>query len=365
MTGRVIGERYRILGAIGSGGMGTIYEALDLRTGVTVALKALQSGVHDTERLKRLRREAEIACTVRSRHICTVHYLGVEQGTPFIVMERLQGETVRERIARTGPLPVDEAVGITCQLLDALTTIHDAGFIHRDVKPSNVFLTSSSDETPFLKLIDFGLAMLAPSPQGSDANKESTSEGVAGTLHYLAPEQLVSLGTLDSRVDVYAAGALLFEMLTGRRVFEGGYPEVVHDILLGDLPNVTHHRPELPALFDDVLVMAMAKGRERRFASARAFKRALLVVLDQAQEHRVGVPTSGICPALDRSQSASVDEHSEPTRVARELPTLRPPTFSKPSSSAEPSSAEPYDLDDDDEGLKPTLRPPPRFVLGD
>ncbi len=327
MTGRVVAERYRVLGEIGSGGMGAIYEAIDLQTGMTVALKALQSGVHDADRLKRLRREAEIAATVRSRNICKVHYLGVDQGTPFIVMERLHGETLRERLRRVGPLPVGEAVAITCQLLDALAAIHEAGVIHRDVKPSNIYLTSNDDEPPQLKLIDFGVGMFAPTPRAGEGNS-SGSETIAGTLHYLAPEQLLAVGSIDARVDVYTAGAVLFEMLTGRRAWEGGYPEIVHDILLAELPSVKKLRPELPAAFDGLLAMAMAKSRDRRFASAQAFKRALSAALDEVPRSGV-VTTSGIAPARG-------DEDID-IRIDLELD----------------------DDDSDEEGLKPTLRPPP------
>src|SRR5262249_40939393 len=124
MAGCVIADRYRITKPIGSGGMGMIYEDVDKRTGMTVALTARQTVRQDATRQKRIRREAEIASAVQDKHICKVHYLGVDQGTPFIVMERLRGETLRGRLARTGPLPLGEAVAITCQLLDALTTIH-------------------------------------------------------------------------------------------------------------------------------------------------------------------------------------------------------------------------------------------------
>jgi len=320
--------------------MGSVYEAVDLQTGMPVALKALQPGACDAIRLRRLRREAVTMTTVHSAHVCKVHYLGVERGTPFIVMERLYGETLRTRLAEGGALPAWEAIAIACQLLDALTATHAAGVVHRDVKPSNLFLTESGSNdganVPHVKLIDFGLARVRAESSPLPQREITPAEVVAGTLHYLAPEQLLGGGDVDERVDVYAAAVTVFEMLTGRRAYAGTYAEVLHDICLNEPPLVTSLKPDLPDLLDDVMAMAMAKTRERRFASAHAFKRALLA----AWESRMVSPASGIQPAL----------HPPPlsTDPEDDIPTLRPPPFL------------PGDDDTSNHAEVPTLIPPAR-----
>ena len=313
MSGCVVAKRYRIVRAIGAGGMGTVFEAVDIQTGCLVALKALTRSSSNPNALKRLRREAETAVAVRSDYVCQVHYLGVEHGTPFIVMERLHGEPLRARLTALGALPLADAFAITCQLLDALAATHATGVIHRDVKPSNVFMTSERGERPRLKLIDFGLAKLLESnDDGSFARSaEITSpDNIPGTLHYLAPEQL--LGTpVDQRVDVYAAGLALYEMLSGERAYTGDTLDVlIRRIIFEAPPRVTGLRDDLPDAIDDVLAMALAKDPERRFLSAGAFRRALVAVCEQA-------PDSLQRPVSFREEAATLIDVEEDELTAR------------------------------------------------
>jgi serine/threonine protein kinase len=334
MTGSVIGGRYRVLGVIGAGGMGSVYEGLDTRTGCKVALKALQPGVQSPEKLMRLRREAAMATAIKSEHVCQVHYLGVESGTPFIVMERLHGETLRSRLTDEGSMSLDDVVAIGCQLLDALSDTHAAGVVHRDVKPSNVFLTSARGEEPRVKLIDFGIAKMMGAPEAV-----TSADVITGTLRYLAPEQLLSLGDLDARADIYAAGVTLFEMLSGHRAYAGSYAEIMHAIILGDPPQVAPFRSDVSTLFDDVLAMAMAKTRDRRFASAQAFKRALIA----AWHASIGVTISGMVPTLP-------ELGPRPNEDDDEALTLRPPPMLPPPST---------NRDESPAAGFPAVRPPP------
>lgn len=284
MVGCVIAKRYRITRAIGSGGMGTIFEAIDLRTGCEVALKALTRAFGNVSALKRLRREAETAVAVRSDYVCQVHYLGVEDGTPFIVMERLHGEPLRARLDALGALPPADAFAITCQLLDALSATHATGVIHRDVKPSNIFMISPRGERPRLKLIDFGLAKLLQPRHLELAGHITAPNNIPGTLHYLAPEQLLG-AEVDQRVDVYAAGLVLYEMLSGNRAYAGDrFDVLVRRIIFEDPPCVSALRDDLPPAIDDVLSMALAKDPARRFLTAGAFRRALSAVCEEVLE---------------------------------------------------------------------------------
>ena len=204
------------------------------------------------------------------------------------------------------------------QLLDALTATHEAGIIHRDVKPSNVFLVSSRHEPPRIKLIDFGLAKRLrrdrTAPTEDDKCDVTPADGVAGTLAYLTPEHLLGVGDLDERVDVYAAGIMFFELLTGKRADqEASFEETVREILLGEPLRPTDVRRTIPAVFDDVVGMATARARERRFSTAKAFRRALVAAWRQPAP----VLQSGICPALRRGDDDDDDDDDTPTMRRR------------------------------------------------
>jgi len=363
MRGCIVAKRYRITRAIGAGGMGTVYEAVDIRTGLVVALKAL-SGTDDRKAVavQRLRREAETAITIRSDHVCQVHYLGVEGGTPFIVMERLHGETLRARLMRDGALPVADAVAITLQLLDALAAAHASSVLHRDVKPGNVFILSQPGRRPRIKLIDFGLAKLLRAQDArSDAPDITAPNGIPGTLQYLAPEQLLGVADPDQRVDIYAAGLVFYEMLSGGRAYHGdSFDEVVRRIVLEPPPSVSDLRPDAPPVLDDVLGMALAKERSRRFLTATAFRRALSAAWSSSEGHvpaAVAPPPVALPPAKTPAKTPTM-AMATPTPPQFVLPRPVPPPYPAHREPApEPARHEPYreeartlaDTEEDDE----------------
>ncbi len=290
--GEVIARRYRITQALGFGGMGAVYAAVDLRTGREVALKALPAGTYDQIALRRLRMEAEMASRVASEFVCAIDHLAVEAGEPFIVMERLHGETLRERLRRVGRLSLRDGMAVAVQLLRALHAVHRAGVLHRDVKPANIFVLADCEDVPRIKLIDFGLAKPLSIGDRSEEAKDGGGElgnssitnaqgaSLLGTLRYFAPEQVLGTRDIDHRIDVYAAGVTIYAALTGRHPLDGvdikSMQSIVDAIVLDDPPRITDVCKDVPELLDDVLAMAMAKDRHRRFASARAFERALM-----------------------------------------------------------------------------------------
>ncbi len=345
----VVGGRYRVLGTIGSGGMGSVYEAVDLQTGLPVALKALPPGAQNQEHLRRLRREAATAASVKSPFVCEVFYLGVDSGTPFIVMELLHGETLRTRLDQAGPLTLDDAVAVLSQLLDGLTAMHAVGIVHRDIKPSNVFLVSARGDEPRLKVIDFGLATLTERAKKAtpDFDDITSADQITGTLSYLAPEQILPVGELDARIDLYSAGVCFFEMLTGRRAYSGTWMEIVNEIILGEPPKVTAFRDDIPALFDDVLAMAMARSRDRRFSSAEAFKRAVLSAYDAASVMR-----SGVVPKMTDEVLDSIPDDVDAI-------TIPPPRL---WAATIPDAYDQIDVETDEDEI-PTIPPPP-FMRG-
>jgi len=282
LLGRVVGSRYLVHGVLGAGGMGVVYAATDQVTGEELAVKSLNVKAFTTTNLRRMRREARVSLLARGEHLCRVHHMGVERGTPFLVMERLVGESLRERMRRDGRLPPADAISITLQILDGLHGAHAAGVLHRDVKPSNVFVISPPGHPPTIKLIDFGLARPLPARREAreDESQITTTDLIPGTPQYLTPEQLRGERDLDARVDVWATALTLAEMLTGKRVFAVAlqYDALVSRILHEPIPSITRGRDDLPAELDGVMATALAKDRRDRYPSAASFRDALVGV---------------------------------------------------------------------------------------
>src|SRR5215510_2876391 len=214
---------YEIVTPLGAGGMGEVYKANDTRLDRTVAIKVLPSHVSDDLTLReRFEREARTIAALNHPHICTLHDVGHQNGTDYLVLEHLEGQTLAERLAK-GALPLDQALQYAIQIADALDKAHRQGITHRDLKPGNVMLTTAGT-----KLLDFGLAKLRPvmgavvgMGVARHLGTSLTGRGaILGTLQYMAPEQLEGKPA-DARTDVFGFGALLYEMLTGKKAFEG------------------------------------------------------------------------------------------------------------------------------------------------
>jgi len=266
---------YRILRKLGEGGMGVVYAAHDERLRRDVAIKMIHSGGDATAR-ERLWREARAAAAVSHPNVCQLYEVGEERGELFLAMELLEGEALAARIAR-GPMPPAEAVEVALPILGALEPLHRRGVLHRDLKPSNVFLTPYG-----VKLLDFGLARAFAEDRSPDTQLTRT-DMVVGTPHYLAPEQLAS-GAVDARSDLFAVGAILYELLTGRQAFGGrNLVEVFHAVMHDEPPPLGGS--VAVANIDRVLRRALSKKPERRHASAEAMAgdlRAALVLADSS-----------------------------------------------------------------------------------
>lgn len=270
MTGNAV-LHYRILEKLGSGGMGVVYKAEDLKLGRLVALKFLSEELsQDSKFLERFRREARAASVLNHPNICTIYDVGEHEGRPFIVMELLEGETLAARIER-GPLPLAEAVRIALGFLAALQVLHRKELVHRDLKPSNMFLTENG-----VKIIDFGLARL-PRADPTVTQTELTTPGLlVGTPSYMSPEQLRG-HTITPASDLFAAGAIIFEMLSRRRAFAGSAVEAFHAIQYGQAPTLSGS-PAIAAI-DRVIHRALAKEPRERHPSADAMAQELRATL--------------------------------------------------------------------------------------
>src|SRR5436853_4267916 len=263
---------YEIVSRIGAGGMGEVWRARDTRLDRSVAVKMLPADLARNAELKiRFEREARSISQLEHPNICRLYDVGhAGEGAgatlSYLVMELLDGETLSERIAR-GPLPLADVIRYGIQISDALDRAHHAGIVHRDLKPGNIMITKSG-----AKLLDFGLAKTTTAPVAGDAptiQKDLTQEGtILGTFQYMAPEQLEGLDA-DARTDIFAFGAVLYEMVTGQRAFDGKTKTSLIASIVGSMPKpVSEIVPVSPAALDNVIAKCLATDREERWQSA-------------------------------------------------------------------------------------------------
>jgi serine/threonine-protein kinase len=269
--GEVLAGRYRLVRALGDGNWARVYVAQQIAMGRNVAVKLLRDDVvRDTEAVARFHQEIRAVARLRSPHTIQFHDVGESDGgAPFIAMELLAGETLRQRLDREVTIPADEVISIAAQIGASLEEAHDAGVLHRDLKPENVYLCSfPSSVRPFVKVLDFGLAKwLAP----EDDPRLSGERQVLGTPAYMAPEMIVKERSVDHRADIYALGVMCFEMLTGHRPFHARTPlamALAH--VTQPVPRVTDLADFLPPAADDAFDIAMAKDAGQRSDHATA-----------------------------------------------------------------------------------------------
>jgi len=274
-------SHYRILGKLGGGGMGVVYEAEDLKLGRHVALKFIPENLTgDPKSMERFTREARAASQLNHPNICTIHGIEDNNGHPFIVMERLEGESLKQHIAGQ-PMKVDEVLDVGVQVADALVASHVKNIVHRDIKPANIFLTPSGQ----VKVLDFGLAKLMHHV-GEDEDQSLTAIGVIpGTAVYMSPEQARS-ETVDARSDLFSFGVVLYEMSTGKKPFTGANSLVTLDAVLHAKPTPPRDiNPKVPIELEGIIGKAMEKDRSHRYQSAAEMKSDLALL---RREHESG-----------------------------------------------------------------------------
>ena len=277
IIGRVIGDKYGVTGLIGEGGMGAVYEAEHLAIGRLVAVKVLHpKHAQKREAVSRLHHEARVVGTIGHPNICEVYDIGrLDDGSPYLVMERLHGETLAEKIQREGSVAYPELIDIVVQVLSALVAAHDKGVVHRDLKPENIFLSERAGMPPVAKLLDFGISKAA---NLDDTAVNLTRTGmVMGTPYYMAPEQARGDRMLDHRVDLWAVGVVLYEGLSGRRPFVArNYNALLVQILTSRHRPLVECKPDVPVGLSQLVDKALSKMREDRFQSAAEFQEFLL-----------------------------------------------------------------------------------------
>ena len=316
--GEIVAGKYRVDRVLGVGGMGCVIAATHTTLDQQVAIKfLLNKAAKNPKNITRFQREAKAAARIRSDHVAKVSDFGaLDDGTPFMVMEFLEGEDMADRVQHNGPLPVDHAVCYLLQAMEALAEAHAAGIVHRDLKPANIFMSTLPSGQIRVKVLDFGISKIQLEPgQGDDLTRTSA---LMGSPLYMSPEQMMSAKAADGRADIWALGVILFELITGQPPFIGAtLPEICSKILTAPPTPLTQLLPSAPPQLVAVVEGALAKKPEERYQSLAHLAMAL-APFGGSQAHR---SAEIVCRMLPGAAAVS---QQQPQAVPPTVPTGAP-----------------------------------------
>ncbi len=313
-AGEVLAGKFRIERVLGQGGMGVVVAARHLQLDETVALKFLRAhATADPEALARFTREARAAAKLKSEHVARVLDAGVtDEGTPYIVMEYLEGRTLGQLLQNEGRLDVSTTAEFAIQACEGLAEAHARGIVHRDIKPENLFLVERSQGWRVVKILDFGISKFDVARGASESN--ISTQSMMGSPCYMSPEQLRSTASVDHRTDIWSLGATMFELLSGGTPYPSGQslPQLIANILEQPAPRLADFWRDIPADLSAIVARCMAKDREQRFASAAELALALLPYAPKRARSNV-------------ERAIAVTQASSPSSVSARLWTDAPP----------------------------------------
>jgi eukaryotic-like serine/threonine-protein kinase len=315
--GDILAGKYRVERVLGVGGMGVVVSALHVQLDERVAIKFLLPGaLANPDAVARFGREARAAVKIKSEHVARVTDVGVlESGAPYLVMEFLHGRDLAAVVHEGGPLPVAIAVEYVLQALEALAEAHALGIVHRDLKPANLFLTLRADGTPSVKVLDFGISKVT-APDGSSDMGMTKTQTVMGSPLYMSPEQMASSRDVDARSDIWAAGTVLYELVTGRVPFQAEtMPQLCTMILRDDPPAPRSFQPGIPEGLQQVILRSLQKQRSDRYQNVAEFSAALAEYapnLGARSAERIARVLAGGAPGLSTSDLNHVRAVSQP-----------------------------------------------------
>ncbi len=340
LNGVLLEGRYRVDAKIATGGMSTVYRGLDIRLDRPVALKVMDARyANDSQFLTRFQREARAVARLKDPGLVAVYDQGLDGTHPFLVMELVEGGTLRELLRERGPMPPHAAAAVLRPVLGGLATAHRAGLVHRDVKPENVLISDDGE----VKLVDFGLVRAV-----AEAGITSTSV-ILGTAAYLSPEQ-VSSGAADARSDVYAVGILAYELLTGTTPFTGDNPlTVAYQRMDHDVPPPSAAIAGVPPQFDEFIARATARNADARFADAAEMAEDLDAIAQELALPKFRVPA----PKNSAQHAAATALHSRPTVEHRPASQAVPQAVKHPTRQLvrDPQDWQPVPGDDETPGV--------------
>jgi len=327
LIGATIAGKYRLVRTLGQGGMGTVYKAENVVIGKVVAIKLLHGSLQEDDiAMQRFQREARSMVAISHSNIVEVIDMGRDaNGSPYLVMEYVRGSSLRSLIATHGPLPVQRTVRIAGQILDALAATHRRGIIHRDLKPENILISARPGERDAVKVVDFGISTFVDSVAVDAREAHLTPTGLTmATPYYASPEQIRGANGRDPRVDIYAVGVLIYEMLSGHRPFDGAnLPELCTRILAGEMAPLCVFRKDVPATLEAILRRALANRAQDRFQSAVELAQALVPFGAEPLQVAEPDPTETFTSA-ERPVGAHDDDEPAPTLVEAAPAVLLP-----------------------------------------
>lgn len=369
--GDIIAGKLQVEDVLGRGGMGVVVAARHVALGRRVAVKfLLPEALRVPDARERFLREARAAVAIQSEHVARVLDVGsLDDGAPYMVMEFLAGTDLGKRIKRGGPLAVDDAIDFVLQAGEAIAEAHALGIVHRDLKPSNLFLTARPEGTPLVKVLDFGLSKMSLPDQGAPEASLTATDFIMGSPQYMSPEQLRSLKSVDQRTDIWALGVILYEMLAGKRPFEGPSITAVTTSIVLDTPEPLHRmRGDVAPGLDAVIAGCLTKDRDRRTRSVADLALALApfapararAAIDRIVRLAAGAAPAPAAPPYEAG-TLTLPMNTPPPAPAFHPPPIAapppPPVAQAPAPTFRPSLPPPVPAS------PPIAAPPPRASL--